>query len=109
MKLHEPILPRNPASRDNVPGRPAIAERSTAELVTAPDSSTELRAAEQSSFSDEEINLLASNKIYRSRDSGAWFHREEYPDGRTMITSVDPAREGFTRQLGHLRIKIIDR
>ena len=45
-KLHEPILPRTPAPRDKVPGRPAIAELSTAELVTAPDSSTELGRAE---------------------------------------------------------------
>ena len=40
----------------------------------------------------DEINLLASKNIYRSPDSGEWFHREEYPDGRTMITSVAPAR-----------------
>ncbi len=92
-KLHEPILPRNPSPRDRVPGRPAIAELSTAELVTPPDSSTELRTAEHSSFSDEEINLLASNNVYRSPDSGEWFHREEYPDGRLMITPVNPNAE----------------
>ena len=37
--------------------------------------------------------MLASNNVYRSPDSGEWFHREEYPDGRTMITLVNPNAE----------------
>ncbi len=57
------------------------------------DSDADLVRAEQTAFTDNEINLLASNNVYRSPDSGEWFHREEYPDGRLMITPVNPNAE----------------
>jgi hypothetical protein len=105
--VHAPVLPRNPSPRDRIPGRPAIAQRSGADRATAPDSDdtpsdsditpsdsdVDRGIAQQTAFTDNEINLLASNKIYRSPESGAWFHREEYPDGRLMITPVNPNAE----------------
>jgi hypothetical protein len=90
--VHAPVLPLNPSPKDKVPGRPVIPERTEADRVTPPDSDLDRGRAQQTAFTDNEINLLASNKIYRSPDSGDWFHREEYSDGRTMITSVDPPR-----------------
>jgi hypothetical protein len=104
--VHAPVLPLNPSPKDKVPGRPVIPERTEADRVTPPDSDItppdsditppdsdlDRGRAQQTAFTDNEINLLASNKIYRSPDSGDWFHREEYSDGRTMITSVDPPR-----------------
>jgi hypothetical protein len=42
-------------------------------------------------FTQDELNLLGSNGIVRS-PQGDWYHSEKYPDGRTTITSVAPAR-----------------
>ena len=61
--------------------RPPLPLRSDP-LRSAAPSSAELRGAPPgsapSAFTDAEINLLASSDIYRSPDSGAWSHREEF-------------------------------
>ena len=96
-----PIPPRKPRAIGTVPGRPALSG-----LVSSDGGPSEIIADHlggpseiiedhlgSSSFSSQELNLLASNKVYRSPDSGEWFHREEYPDGRVMITPVNPNAE----------------
>ena len=70
--------------------RPPLSLQSSALLSSASPSTAVLPSA--SAFTEAEVNLLASKKIYRSPDSGEWFHREENPDGRTMITSGSHAR-----------------
>ena len=60
----------------------------TSDVLRSPSS-----ASGASAFTEDEVNLLASNKVYRSPESGEWFHREEYPDGRLMITPVNPNAE----------------
>jgi hypothetical protein len=90
--VHEPVIPRNLAPKVEVPARPQL---TTAELTTPTDTVDDQVTAPiaQTAFTDEEINLLASKNVYRSPDSGEWFHREEYPDGRLMITPVNPNAE----------------
>ena len=84
-----PHTPRNPVPREGGGGRPVIQDR------TVQDGSTQPSTPEDGgdTFTQDELNLLASNKIYRSAESGEWFHREAYPDGRLMITPVNPNAE----------------
>lgn len=71
--------------------RPLLPLQSSALLSSAPPSTALLPSA--SAFSDAEIILLASRDVYRSSDSGAWYHREEFPDGSLKITPKDPRQE----------------
>ena len=67
-----------------VPARPQIPQLTTAELTTPTDTVDDQVTAPiaQTAFTDEEINLLASNNVYRSPESGArattirseWYH-----------------------------------
>ena len=79
----EAATPRNPALRDGGGGRPVI----TSTLDRSTQDSSTLVHSPQDTFTQEALTLLASRKIYRSPESDEWFHREENPDGRTMITS----------------------
>ena len=80
IELLVPATPRTPLPIERVPGRPQV----PVQYSSDPNSTAEDGLVQESTreFTQEELNLLASNKVYRSPDSREWFHREEYPDGR---------------------------
>lgn len=63
-------------------------------LETAEDETTRRQSTQldQNDFTQNELDLLGSKGIVRSPE-GAWVHIEKYPDGRAMITPVNPHAE----------------
>ena len=68
--VHEPVIPRNPIPRERGSGRPPLTDLNSTELNTTPDNLEELDTTPQNSeFTDEDLNLLVSNNVYRSPQS----------------------------------------
>lgn len=100
---YDVVSPRTLSSRADVPGRPVLRDdalRDDALRASARNDGSLRDTAD--AFTAEEINLLGSKGVVRA-PSGEWFHREAYPDGRTMITPVNPHAE--LRHLSDVRAR----
>ena len=86
----DPVPPIAPASREEGPRRlPVQVLNKTEQFRTA--EYNELQGSTDG-FTENEFDLLGSKGYVRSPD-GEWVHLERYPDGRRMITPVNPNAE----------------
>ena len=98
---YDVVPPRTPSSREEVPGRPILRDDALRDgsLRASARNDGSLRDTADD-FTTEELNLLGSKGVVRS-PLGEWFHSERYPDGRMMITPVNPHAE--LRRLSDVR------
>ena len=106
MKVHRPVLPRNPVLREKGPGRPQLTEQNTTERTTPSDTvddqddNVDDRDTTSTTFTENEINVLACARTGVTNQNNI--------SGNLLDLNTKRGRYMFNHDLSYLLILVND-